>query len=90
MYLSIIIRAAEVQRQAMLAAITSPSARERLSRIAIVKPEKARMIEEFILRGAKTGKIREKVTEEQLKGMLEQMSEQTVCPCYFLLDFFEC
>ena len=67
-----------MQRQSMLAAIVTPAARERLARIAIVKPEKARSIEEYILRGAKTGKIREKVTEGQLKGMLEQISEQSV------------
>ena len=28
------------------------------------------------------GKIREKITEDQLKGLLEQISEQSVCVIY--------
>lgn len=47
-------RAAEIQRQSMLAAVMTPEARERLARIAIVKPEKARSIEGFIIKGART------------------------------------
>ena len=36
----------------------TPEARERLARIAIVKPEKARSIEEFIIKGARTVRAR--------------------------------
>eukprot|EP00877_Chromochloris_zofingiensis_P002615 jgi/Chrzof1/12354/Cz06g31180.t1 len=69
-------RAAEEQRHAMLVAVMMPEARERLARIALVKPDKARNIENMILNAAKRGAISEKVSEERLVGMLEQISEQ--------------
>ena len=51
-------RAAEMQRQSMIAACMTPPARERLARIAIVKPEKARFIEEYIVKNARTVRAR--------------------------------
>jgi programmed cell death protein 5 len=41
-----------------------------VSRIAIVKPEKARALEESILRAAQAGRVH-KVSEQALIGMLE-------------------
>ena len=41
-----------------------------MSRIAIVKPEKARALEESILRAAHAGTVR-RVSEQALIGMLE-------------------
>lgn len=41
-----------------------------MSRIAIVKPEKARALEESILRAAQAGRVH-KVSEQALIGMLE-------------------
>ena len=41
-----------------------------MSRIAIVKPEKARALEESILRAAQAGTVR-RVSEQALIGMLE-------------------
>lgn len=69
-------RAAEEQRRTMLHAVMAPDARERLARIALVKPEKARNVENMILTAAKRGALQSKVTEDQLKGMLEQISER--------------
>ena len=57
-------------RGAALASALEPAARERLSRIAIVKPEKARALEESILRAARAGRVR-RVSEQALIGMLE-------------------
>lgn len=64
------------QRMAMLAAILLPQARERLARIRLVKPEKARAIEEMIIGAARQGALREKVTEERLIELLEQVNER--------------
>jgi programmed cell death protein 5 len=50
-------------------------ARERLSRIAIVKPNNARSLEELILRMAQTGQIRSKLSEQQLIELLGNISE---------------
>ncbi|XP_021764132.1 DNA-binding protein DDB_G0278111-like [Chenopodium quinoa] len=68
---------AEERRQMMLAQIISSEARERLSRIALVKPEKARGVEDVILRAAQMGQIVEKVSEEKLISLLEQINTQT-------------
>ncbi|EEC79640.1 hypothetical protein OsI_20860 [Oryza sativa Indica Group] len=57
---------AEERRQMMLAQILSSEARERLSRIALVKPDKARGVEDVLLRAAQSGGISEKVSEESL------------------------
>uniref|UniRef100_A0A6N2MJD1 Double-stranded DNA-binding protein n=1 Tax=Salix viminalis TaxID=40686 RepID=A0A6N2MJD1_SALVM len=70
-------RDAEERRQMMLGQILSSEARERLARIALVKPEKARGVEDVILRAAQMGQIAEKVSEERLISMLEQINNQT-------------
>ncbi|GJM89637.1 hypothetical protein PR202_gb02000 [Eleusine coracana subsp. coracana] len=61
----------------ILAQILSSEARERLSRIALVKPDKARSVEDVLLRAAQTGGISEKVSEERLISLLEQINNQT-------------
>lgn len=47
-----------------------------VARIALVKPEKARAVENMILQMAQRGQIQEKVSEDRLRSMLEQISEQ--------------
>ncbi|KAK9811763.1 hypothetical protein WJX72_009653 [[Myrmecia] bisecta] len=69
-------RAQEEQRQTMLISILQPQARERLARIALVKPEKARGVENILLQMAQRGQIVEKVSEERLISLLEQINEQ--------------
>mmetsp|Transcript_21038 Transcript_21038/g.50217 ORF Transcript_21038/g.50217 Transcript_21038/m.50217 type:complete len:128 (+) Transcript_21038:110-493(+) len=67
---------AEDRRKQMLVAIMQPDARERLSRIALVKPEKARGVENTILTMAQRGQLGgSKVSEEQLISLLEQINE---------------
>ncbi|GLT62561.1 hypothetical protein SLA2020_351880 [Shorea laevis] len=68
---------AEERRQMMLSQILSAEARERLARIALVKPEKARGVEDVILNAAQRGQIAEKVSEERLISLLEQINTQT-------------
>ncbi|XP_020596833.1 DNA-binding protein DDB_G0278111 isoform X2 [Phalaenopsis equestris] len=70
-------REAEERRQLMLSQILSAQARERLARIALVKPDKARSVEDVILRAAQMGQISEKVSEEKLISLLEQINTQT-------------
>ncbi|CAA2967668.1 DNA-binding protein DDB_G0278111-like [Olea europaea var. sylvestris] len=70
-------REAEEQRQMMLSQILTSEARARVARIALVKPEKARGVEDVILRGARVGQITEKVSEERLISLLEQINTQT-------------
>ena len=47
-----------------------------VARIALVKPDKARAIEDMIINAARRGAIGEKVTEERLIDLLEQVSEK--------------
>ncbi|XP_076887895.1 uncharacterized protein LOC143538170 [Bidens hawaiensis] len=68
---------ADERRQMMLSQLLSSQARERLVRIALVKPEKARGVEDVILRAAQMGQIVEKVSEEKLISLLEQINTQT-------------
>ncbi|KAF8369784.1 hypothetical protein HHK36_032192 [Tetracentron sinense] len=48
-----------------------------VARIALVKPEKARGVEDVVLRAAQMGQIVEKVSEERLISLLEQINNQT-------------
>ncbi|KAK6154870.1 hypothetical protein DH2020_009118 [Rehmannia glutinosa] len=70
-------RDAEEQRQLMLTRILTSEARARLARIALVKPDKARGVEDVILRAAQMGQIVEKVSEDRLISLLEQINTQT-------------
>ncbi|KAJ2664674.1 hypothetical protein IWW48_000619 [Coemansia sp. RSA 1200] len=64
----------EEERQTLLAQILEPDARERLGRIALVKGELARGVEDMLIRMARMNQIRKKVTEDELKDMLEDIS----------------
>eukprot|EP00727_Mastigamoeba_balamuthi_P011232 m51a1_g6731 hypothetical protein (150) ;mRNA; r:194298-195079 len=70
-------RMAEEQRNMFLQQILTYEARERLSRIALVKPDKARRVEDYLLHSAQTGRIKSKVDEGQLISLLEQIAEKT-------------
>ncbi|KAH6576477.1 hypothetical protein BASA50_006762 [Batrachochytrium salamandrivorans] len=66
----------EEMRRNMLFQILDNNARERLARIKIVKSDKARAVEDMLMRMAQTGQIRGKVGEPQLIDLLEQISSQ--------------
>eukprot|EP00003_Mantamonas_plastica_P018745 TRINITY_DN305_c0_g1_i3.p1 TRINITY_DN305_c0_g1~~TRINITY_DN305_c0_g1_i3.p1 ORF type:complete len:103 (+),score=30.49 TRINITY_DN305_c0_g1_i3:168-476(+) len=48
-----------------------------VSNIRMVKPEKAKQVEDLFLRNAQTGKLTSKVTEKQLVSTLEALGTQT-------------
>ncbi|EST04603.1 PDCD5-related protein [Kalmanozyma brasiliensis GHG001] len=64
----------EMKRQ-MLSRILDTEARERLSRIGLVKPQKARQITDLLIRMAQSGQIRGKIKEEQLIDLLDQVDQ---------------
>ena len=66
--------AEEERKQSFLAAILDADARERLARVKLVKPDKARGLERTILKAAQEGKIG-KVSETMLIDMLRTVSE---------------
>lgn len=66
---------AEDMRKNLLQKIMDPSAKERVDRIAIVKPEKAKRLEDMIIQMANKGQLQSQVNDVMLKQMLEQISE---------------
>ncbi|KAJ1952639.1 hypothetical protein IWQ62_006177 [Dispira parvispora] len=70
-------RQMEEMREMMLAQILQTDARERLARIAMVKADKARSIEDMLIRMARMGQLRGKVNDTQLVDLLEQVNEKT-------------
>ena len=67
--------AASEQRQSILNQILEPAAQERLGRIRLVKASRAEDVENRLIMLAKSGQLREKITEEKLKGLLEAVAE---------------
>ena len=60
-----------------------------MGRVAIVKPEKANTVESMLINMAKSGRIQNKVTEEDLIQLLERIggssqnqTKVVVCICY--------
>ncbi len=69
--------AMEEARNAMLKSLLSPEAKERLNRVALVKPENARAVEDHIIRLARAGKVAGKVEESSIIRLLEEVGKQT-------------
>ncbi|KAM7450264.1 Programmed cell death protein 5 [Porites harrisoni] len=64
-------------RNSMLSQILGQDARARLNSIALVKPEKAKMMEGMLIQMARTGQIAGKLSESQLVSLLQEVSEKT-------------
>ncbi|GAB9466209.1 hypothetical protein Gpo141_00003587 [Globisporangium polare] len=65
----------EQMRSSIVSQVMQPEARERLSRIAIVKPEKARAIEDMVIQMAQRGQLAAKIDEEKLIDLLARAGE---------------
>lgn len=50
-------------------------ARERLSRVKLVKPEIAEQVEMALIQAIQLGQIRESITDAQLKAILEEITQ---------------
>lgn len=65
----------EEMRTSILDQILEPASKERLTRLNLVRKDKARAVEDALIKAATSGQLRGKVTEEQLIGMLEGTSD---------------
>eukprot|EP00484_Ammonia_sp_Unknown_P021447 CAMPEP_0197044242 /NCGR_PEP_ID=MMETSP1384-20130603/20353_1 /TAXON_ID=29189 /ORGANISM="Ammonia sp." /LENGTH=140 /DNA_ID=CAMNT_0042475669 /DNA_START=42 /DNA_END=464 /DNA_ORIENTATION=- len=63
------------QRRVILKAILSPEASTRLSNLKMVKEERAFEIENMLIQQSQSGAISGKVSENHVKMLLEQLSE---------------
>ncbi|XP_013857381.1 programmed cell death protein 5 [Austrofundulus limnaeus] len=64
-------------RNSILAQVLDQSARARLSNLALVKPEKAKAVENYLIQMARFGQLGGKITESGLIEILEKVSQQT-------------
>ncbi|XP_042263738.1 programmed cell death protein 5 [Thunnus albacares] len=64
-------------RNSILAQVLDQSARARLSNLALVKPEKANAVENYLIQMARFGKLGGKISESGLIEILEKVSQQT-------------
>ncbi|KAL1305886.1 hypothetical protein AAFC00_004033 [Neodothiora populina] len=69
-------QAASEARASMLSQILEPAAADRLGRIRLVKASRAEDVENRLIMLARSGQLRQKVNEEQLKDILGAVSDQ--------------
>ncbi len=64
----------ESQIRIALMEILEPEARERLNTIKLTRPEFAKAVEQQLVILAQSGRIRQRITDEQLKSLLAQLT----------------
>ncbi|XP_077419841.1 programmed cell death protein 5 [Vanacampus margaritifer] len=64
-------------RNSILAQVLDQSARARLNRLALVKPEKVRSVEDYLIKMAQYGSLAGKISDSGLIEILEKVSKQT-------------
>ncbi|MFQ5887251.1 MAG: DNA-binding protein [Candidatus Hydrothermarchaeales archaeon] len=65
----------EEQIRSAIQQILTPEARARLANIKMAKPEYATQIELMLIQIAQSGQLKNKITDEQLKGILRKIAE---------------
>ncbi|NTW92374.1 MAG: DNA-binding protein [Methanoregulaceae archaeon] len=64
---------ADSQMQMILMQVLEPDARERLNTIKLTRPDFARSVEQQLVLLAQSGRLKEKITDAQLKTLLQQI-----------------
>jgi programmed cell death protein 5 len=64
---------ADSQMQLILMQVLEPDARERLNTIKLTRPDFARSVEQQLVLLAKSGRLKDKITDAQLKALLQQI-----------------
>ncbi len=64
----------DAQIRAALMEILEPEARERLNTIKLTRPEFAKAVEQQLVMLAQSGRVRQRITDDQLKGLLAQLT----------------
>lgn len=67
-------RQMEAQVHMVLMQIMEPDARERLNTIKITKPDFAKAVEQQLVLLAQSGRLKSKITDQQLKELLLQLT----------------
>lgn len=70
-------RAANDMTSAILGKVLETEARERLSRVRIVRPDRAQAVENYIMKLYSIGQIRQKLSEKDIVEILDGLSRDT-------------
>jgi len=66
----------EAQKKQLIMQILTPEARSRLANLRLTKPEFVEQTEIQLIQLAQSGRIQSKITDEQLKVLLKQLTGQ--------------
>ena len=61
-------------REELLQKLLTVDAKERLNRIKVVKPDRARQLEDMVINMGRKGQLQSALDDKQLKNMLESIS----------------
>ena len=67
-------RQIDSQIRVVLMEILEPEARERLNTIKLTRPEFAKAVEQQLVVLAQSGRVRQRITDDQLKALLTQLT----------------
>ncbi|MCK9276484.1 DNA-binding protein [Methanoculleus sp. UBA303] len=67
-------RQIDSQVRVALMEILEPEARERLNTIKLTRPDFAKAVEQQLVMLAQSGRVRQRITDDQLKGLLTQLT----------------
>jgi len=66
----------ELQKKQLMMQILTPEARSRLANIRLTKPDFVDQIEIQLIQLAQSGRVQNKITDDQLKDLLRRLSSQ--------------
>jgi len=64
----------EARVQLILKQVLEPEAKERLNTIKLTRPDFAKAVEQQLVLLAQSGRLKSKITDDQLKGLLQELS----------------
>ena len=64
----------EARVQLILKQVLEPEAKERLNTIKLTRPDFAKAVEQQLVLLAQSGRLKSKITDDQLKALLQQLS----------------
>lgn len=68
---------AEAQKQAILRQFLTDGARKRLNSVRMSRPDFADQVEQQLIALAQSGRVRDKIDEEQMKQLLSKLSPES-------------